>query len=152
MKRRIYIAGPIRGKRNLNREAFEGIEATLTALGFDVVNPHKLGFSEDDDIVTIMRQCLLTMMLCDGVFMLPGWQTSAGAKAEHEVAKCLKMKIIDGELSKVINVSAWFPPPSDDGDDGQPVEKTLRQMQKENVERDTPSHLRMVGGDRDDDG
>ena len=130
-KRRIYIAGPMRMKRNLNREAFESMERTLTMLGFDVVNPHTLGFDEGHDIREIMQGCLLALLECDGIFMLPGWVSSSGARVEHELARCTNIKIIDAEIAKVINVASWFPPSPDDK---------------------ASSHLRMVGGDRDDDG
>ena len=42
MKKRIYIAGPMTGKPDLNRPAFVAAEKRLTAQGHFVINPHRI--------------------------------------------------------------------------------------------------------------
>lgn len=42
MKKRIYIAGPMRGHKDFNYAAFYEAEKMLTALGWDVENPARI--------------------------------------------------------------------------------------------------------------
>lgn len=106
----IYIAGPMRGKPFLNFPAFDAAAQQLLAQGYNVVNPADIdrenGFEpvEDPDeslrrvmskwsIRDIATRDLVQLIRCDGVMLLPGWQESAGARAELAVAQWVGLQI-----------------------------------------------------------
>lgn len=94
---KVYIAGPMRGKPDFNRPAFDDAEALLRDLGHDVVNPCRLDeelgfFFETDEDVTpehlkeIMARDIAALYTCDRIAMLPGWEGSSGASLERQAA------------------------------------------------------------------
>lgn len=87
---KIYIAGPMTGHENFNRDAFNKVAARLTNRGHVVLNPATLpdGLSEAE----YMDISLAMVRAADGVFLLPGWKASAGATAEYHYAYKLEMK------------------------------------------------------------
>lgn len=91
---KIYISGPITGYLNLNKGSFDMAEALLKERGDDPVNPHKilagdLAFKWDD----YLRADLKVLCDCDGIYLLPRWQMSRGAKLEYTVAQELGLTI-----------------------------------------------------------
>jgi len=46
------------------------------------------------DWLTYMRNDIKTLMLCDEIHMLKDWESSKGAKIEHDLAKSLGIKIV----------------------------------------------------------
>ncbi|MEN3260040.1 DUF4406 domain-containing protein [Sodalis endosymbiont of Spalangia cameroni] len=83
----IYIAGPMTGKPDFNRTAFSLAAVRLSAQGAIPLNPAILpeGLSEAD----YMRIGLAMLQCADGIYLLDGWQDSAGACAEVALAKKL---------------------------------------------------------------
>jgi hypothetical protein len=96
----IYIAGPITGKENRNREAFVAKECALKKLGHSVLNPTRLpvGLSE----AQYMDICLAMIRAADEVHFLPGWEKSDGAIAEYHYAKKLGLDLLCAETLVVI--------------------------------------------------
>lgn len=84
---RIYIAGPMTGKPDFNRTAFSLAAVRLSAQGAIPLNPAMLpdGLSEAD----YMRIGLAMLQCAEGIYLLDGWQDSAGARAEYALAKKL---------------------------------------------------------------
>jgi hypothetical protein len=106
----LYIAGPMRGHPNCNRERFAAVAAKLRARGFVVINPGELDsdYREEwhpDQKLAYMRECMLRdcAAVCGshGVYMLAGWQASSGAQAEHALAKCLPIRIVYESIDDV---------------------------------------------------
>ena len=91
----IYIAGPMRGYKNLNLKAFFDAEKKLKKDGWVVINPAKNppGMSLDAYVAIDIA----SIMACDAIFMLKGWKESTGAMAELSVAKWRKIEIINEE-------------------------------------------------------
>lgn len=88
----IYIAGPMTGYENCNREAFNEAAKELSKGGFNVLNPATLpdGLTQQQ----YMSICL-PMVLCAGnIYMLKGYSGSAGACAELALAEKLGLGII----------------------------------------------------------
>lgn len=95
-----YIAGPMRGIDDLNRDSFNAMERRLSEMGAKTVyNPIRLaafafdgkrGLSRED----IMRQDVSDLMACDMVVMLEGWEHSRGASLEHELAVQLGIRVV----------------------------------------------------------
>lgn len=99
--KRIYIAGPMTGVEDLNREAFDKAEEFIdesseyASVGF---NPGQvarmLGWDEDTPVKTIASVLLGDLVGCDAIYMLRGWEQSKGARAEHAVAVWIGLEII----------------------------------------------------------
>lgn len=109
----IYIAGPMTGLPEFNFPAFFEAEEYLRNLGhFDeIFNPARRDIEEDgldvsgtngsyDEVEGFdLRRALEadTKFICskaDAIYMLKGWEYSAGAHAEHALAKALQLRII----------------------------------------------------------
>ena len=102
---RVYIAGGMRGKPLYGFPEFDAAAEKLRAEGYKVINPADLdreaGFCPttlpDDwdwstyppgtDASEFVERDLDALATCDAIYMLPGWEESQGATAEHAVAK-----------------------------------------------------------------
>lgn len=82
--KRYYIAGPMTGYTNFNREAFNTMCDELHEQGHTVLNPAVLpdGLTQ----AQYMDICLAMLRCVTHVMMLKGWQGSQGAKIEHSLA------------------------------------------------------------------
>lgn len=89
---KVYIAGPMSGLPDFNRAAFNHAHVFLGARGYVVLNPALL-----PDRLTqkeYMDICLAMIRCADAIYMLEGWEHSAGARAENALAEKLEMEII----------------------------------------------------------
>lgn len=90
MRRRIYVAGPMRGMPEHNFPAFERAAAELRAEGWTVCSPVDVGrlFANDPTVhgSEYIREDLLHLARCDAIALLPGWEVSVGARCEVAVA------------------------------------------------------------------
>jgi hypothetical protein len=96
----VYIAGPMRRVKNLNREAFESMASAYRRQGWNVITPHDEDFQRDGKHWTqaeteeayqrgetpwIRTDVEIIMALQpgrDAVHALPNWEDSLGASAE----------------------------------------------------------------------
>ena len=83
---RLYVIGPVTGRENLNRRAFEDVKERLLDAGYDVLIPHDV-VPPDATYEDAMRISIKTMLGCDGVAMLIDWDESTGATLEKRVAE-----------------------------------------------------------------
>lgn len=113
----IYIAGPMTGIKNFNRDAFYDAEKYLTSMGYkveDIGNPARWDEIEYSGDVLIsetgsvhdalakgfdLRKTFLkdVSYICSeagAIYMLYGWERSSGARAEHALATVLGLDII----------------------------------------------------------
>ena len=112
----IYIAGPMTGIPHFNFPLFNATALFWRLNGHNVFNPAErdnerhgkdisAGNANGDPAQATkehgfsLREALAadTQYICleaDTICMLPGWENSAGARAEHALAACLKHKII----------------------------------------------------------
>src|SRR5579884_3312460 len=91
-KPRVYIAGPMTGLPDYNFPAFHAAAKVLRDEGYDVVNPAEIAM--EGDCATwydCMRRDIPELLKCDGVFVLPGWAESKGARLEVLIAVKLGM-------------------------------------------------------------
>lgn len=111
---RVYLAGPMRGIPDFNFPAFDYAEAKLSANGFTVFSPAARDRSaygaeiEDnptgDETKVANPNCTIndcmaadTEWICreaEAIALLPGWEQSKGAKAEHALAQALGLTVI----------------------------------------------------------
>lgn len=89
--RRIYIAGPMRGRPAFNYPKFNEAEKYLTTAGWLVENParisEKFGTPEQINespslLARVVKYELDVVRSCDAIFLLPGWEKSEGARME----------------------------------------------------------------------
>ncbi len=112
----IYVAGPMTGIPYFNFPLFNKVSAKLRAMGYRVFNPAEhdnerhgvdisAGNHTGDQALAAkqhgfsIREALAADMefICleaDAICMLPGWETSTGARAEHALAVCLRHTIM----------------------------------------------------------
>lgn len=90
---RIYIAGPMRGRPNLNREAFHAAALKYRQSGYDVFDPAAANL-EKLPLHRIMAYVLDQLCQSEAIALLPGWWRSGGARIEWMLAKYLKLKIL----------------------------------------------------------
>lgn len=113
---KIYVAGPMRGIPEFNFPAFNAAAAKLRAAGHFVFNPaekdnerHGTDISKgnatgDEKLATQqhgfnLREALGLdlQFICaeaDAIALLPGWEKSKGATAEHATAVALGLEVI----------------------------------------------------------
>ena len=92
--KRWYIAGKMTGLPELNFPAFHAAAAQLRAAGFDIVNPAEINTDPAAEWAACMRADIRELMTCHGIVILPGWETSRGAKLEREIALQVGMPVI----------------------------------------------------------
>lgn len=112
-KRRVYIAGPMRGYPKFNFPAFDAARDLALNMGYDPISPADLdrenGIHEDTvippeqeaertrEFVRRDIDALLSLRAENGdaIALLPGWARSTGALAEFWVARWLGLKVLD---------------------------------------------------------
>ena len=105
--RKVYIAGPMTGHPQHNIPAFDAHAELLRSYGYEVVSPAELDDPEDRAVALASMTGSLAghsktwgdflardvKLLADdgieGIVVLPGWQTSRGARLETFVGKML---------------------------------------------------------------
>lgn len=103
MRKRIYIAGPMRGYDELNMPAFKRADFKLCHLDWNVENPVFIGDgfgtpaeieANPDLLRRLMELELAVVKSCDAIYLLRGWEKSTGARAELRVALDHNLEII----------------------------------------------------------
>lgn len=90
---KVYIAGPMTGLPHFNRPAFQQAALNLSFEKHVPLNPAILpdGLTEAD----YMAVGITMLQRADAIFLLTGWQFSAGARAEHALALKLGLEVIE---------------------------------------------------------
>ncbi len=98
-----YLAGPMRGHDQFNFPAFDVCAAELRAVGHEVLSPaehdREVGF--DETLNTLdgfdMRAALMwdieAVCASECVWVLPGWEASAGCAVEVAAARMLGIPV-----------------------------------------------------------
>lgn len=108
--KKIYIAGPMRGKDRWNLTAFLAAEASLRAEGWHVFNPAAIvqalnypltypcepggGEGADEHLAHVMLSDFACLLHCDAIALLSGWEESRGATAELALAQFLGLEVL----------------------------------------------------------
>ena len=82
---KIYIAGPMSGLPGFNRQAFNRAAGHVVRRGNVALNPAIL--PDGLEQAEYMDICFAMLRCADGIFLLDGWQQSAGARAERALAE-----------------------------------------------------------------
>ena len=88
----VFIAGPMTGYHNFNRSEFNTEAGILEERGFTVLNPAILpdGLLHDQ----YLQITLAMLEQADAVFLLNGWEKSAGATREFDRADELGLLLL----------------------------------------------------------
>jgi hypothetical protein len=102
---KLYLAGPMRGYKNQNREAFETACAKLRDMQHEVFNPVELEdrlrsvWSKKPILRELMgMDCKYICEEAEGVVCLPGWPGSNGALAEVHLAWAIGIPVYEYEM------------------------------------------------------
>ena len=108
--KRIYLSGPMTGIEDYNRSEFDGAELGLLGAGADeVYDPAEhideyASLSHEVCMARSLRELLAERPWVgdeepyyDLLVSLTGWQDSAGARLEREVAEAIGMEVYDIE-------------------------------------------------------
>jgi hypothetical protein len=90
---KIYISGKITGlDYNEAFAMFEAAEDVLKRLGHVPVNPmKKVSEQEGKSWAEYMKEDIPILLECDGIYLLPNWRESRGARLERNIARELDM-------------------------------------------------------------
>lgn len=95
-KKVVYLSGPMTGVENYNKEAFYRAENQVKAMGYKVINPHRIALLNkfrDKTWNNYMRADLRELMRADYLLLLDNWIQSEGANLELYNAQKLGIKI-----------------------------------------------------------
>jgi Domain of unknown function (DUF4406) len=90
---RLYVAGPMTGRPDLNFPAFRSAAELLRQLGHDAVSPAEINPNHSMPWAECMKRDIPALCTCDGIVMLDGWEFSRGATLERYVAEHLGLKV-----------------------------------------------------------
>lgn len=92
---RVYISGSITGIEDYMKN-FDKAEKELKSVGFSVVNPAKIlsQMPEDTKYEEYMDMSMMMLSMCDGIYMLKGWEKSTGANREYGYALATDIRIM----------------------------------------------------------
>lgn len=115
---KLYLAGPMRNIPHFNFPAFHAAAAKLRAEGHYVFSPAENDIEKNGDFSvnyptgseaelerdtqwTIRKalsdDCQWICLEAEGIALLPGWEKSKGAVAEHALAVALGLRVIEME-------------------------------------------------------
>jgi Domain of unknown function (DUF5664)/Domain of unknown function (DUF4406) len=110
----IYVAGPMRGVKDLNFPAFDAARDMLVQKGYNVISPADIDrasgdTNEVDQAKFVFRDFFALYFISQvsrkqgGIYLLPGWTKSIGAAAEANLARWLGLRLLidtyNGELT-----------------------------------------------------
>lgn len=79
----LYVVGPVTGRENLNRAAFDEAARALRGAGHFPSIPHR-NVPPDAEWPDAMRRSIRAMLRCNGVARLPDWRSSRGGEDRVE--------------------------------------------------------------------
>ena len=81
---RVYLSGAMRGIPESNFPEFNRVAKILRQFGHDVLNPAESSISEREHMTRhdFLRHDIQLILCVDAVVVMPGWQTSPGARFE----------------------------------------------------------------------
>lgn len=88
---KVYIAGPMTGIPDFNRQAFRTAAQILREMDLEVVCP--ADFAQRGGWEDLMKHAIPQMLSCDRVVLLGEWEKSRGARLEAFIARELGMKV-----------------------------------------------------------
>lgn len=101
----VYIAGPMSGIENYNRDAFAAAEKRLRELGYKVLNPAELPEGLGNE--RYMPICLAMVQAADVVALLDGAHKSAGARIEALFGEYQGKRVVEYKWLAGVDPGEW---------------------------------------------
>ncbi len=84
---KIYVSGKISGLPFADvQDRFDGAEALLNEIGFEVVNPLKNGLDKNRSWNEHLCRGIEMLLPCDAIYMMDNWIDSTSALIEYDIA------------------------------------------------------------------
>lgn len=90
----IYLAGPITGFPDRNRNQFNKWADRLRLCGHKVFNPTTLPEDMKESKALAYELQYICLQDVEGVAFMPGWENSKGSRVEHALAVALNIRRI----------------------------------------------------------
>ena len=101
-KKVVYLSAPISGfDIDERRATFERVENELKKLGYKVLSPMKNGLSQDEPTSHHMKRDIILLLQADAIFLMTGWNRSAGCLTELNVATACGLDVWFEGLSEL---------------------------------------------------
>ena len=101
-KKVVYLSAPISGfDIDERRATFERVENELKKLGYKVLSPMKNGLSQDEPTSRHMKRDIILLLQADAIFLMTGWNRSAGCLTELNVATACGLDVWFEGLSEL---------------------------------------------------
>lgn len=104
---KVYISGPMTRLPNFNYPAFFTAARRLRELGHEPLNPAEQPTKHWKSRADYMRHDIKLLAQADAITLLDGWQESAGAKLEYEIAVQIELAVFDLDKGYVTNNLRW---------------------------------------------
>lgn len=92
--KKVYLSGPITGIKNYKGLFLFAEELVRMCDAARIFNPASQ-IPDSLEYEEAMKRCVAALVEYDTVMLLPGWNTSRGARIEREVALACEMNIVD---------------------------------------------------------
>lgn len=103
--KRVYISAPISGyDLDERRKTFADMEQRLIAKGYEVCNPMGKQWQAGLTTQEYMRKDIEMLLTCDAIFLMSGWNRSAGCKCELDVAVAIGIEVWFEDISQPIKL------------------------------------------------
>lgn len=93
---KIYIAGKVTGEPiHEVTMKFGNAQKEIEQKGHEAVNPLAVVNDWHKPWDEAMKLCIKALVYCEGIYFLPDWQESTGAKLEYFIAEALGISIVN---------------------------------------------------------
>lgn len=94
-KKKIYIAGKVTGLPQQEVvDKFAKAQKEIEEMGFEVVNPIEVVNDFDTPWNEAMKMCIIALLECTGIVLLPCWKDSKGARLEKDLARSFGIEVL----------------------------------------------------------
>lgn len=90
---KVYISGPISGYHPACVPIFAHAAKLLRSRGYAVINPLELPHNHDKLWGSYMSECIIALLSCDAIYILPDYDLSKGSLLELHIARNLELLI-----------------------------------------------------------
>lgn len=102
---KIQLVGPMTSIEAFNYPAFNEMAVALREQGHTVFNPAETAGPDDYPREYFMRASIAALLHADMVVLLPGWESSPGARTEIRVALALNIPVVAS--SRALDFHLW---------------------------------------------